>query len=150
MNLDHIRTFLEVAACGNFNQAAQTLNVSQSTASARIKALEDRFGHPLFLRSHAGAELTAEGRRFHQYAINIHQFWQQAHHAVTLPEGYRAVFKIGAQVSLWDRLILHWIPWMRERAPDIALRAEADYSPSQMNQLTDGLLRTIDSFRPLV
>ena len=59
MNLDHVRTFLEVAACGNFNRAAETLNVTQSTVSARIKALEERFGHPLFQRGRAGAELTA-------------------------------------------------------------------------------------------
>ena len=55
MNLEHIRTFLEVAATGNFNRAADNLNVTQSTVSARIKALEDELGLALFARSHKGA-----------------------------------------------------------------------------------------------
>ena len=140
MNLDHVRTFLEVAACGNFNRAAETLNVTQSTVSARIKALEDRFGHPLFQRGRAGAELTAAGHQFRQYALSIQHLWRQAHQAITLPEGFRAVLGVGAQVSLWDRLVLRWIPWMREKAPKVALRVEADYSDSQMRRLNNGLL----------
>lgn len=140
MNLEHIRTFLEVAATGNFNRAAETLNVTQSTVSARIKTVEENFGRPLFVRSHAGAELTAAGQHFREYAIGMLRLWQQAHQAVTLRPGFRGVLGLGAQVSLWERLILDWIPWMREQAPDVALRVEADYSPSQMRQLVDGLL----------
>jgi len=140
MNLDHIRTFLEIADCGNFNRAAENLNVTQSTASGRIKAIEERFGASLFHRSHAGAELTPEGRRFQRYALSLQRLWQQAHQAVTLPPGYRDIFSLAGQVSLWDRLILPWVPWMREKAPDIALRVEADYSTSQMRQLSDGLI----------
>ena len=148
MNLDHVRTFLEVAACGNFNRAAETLNVTQSTVSARIKALEERFGHPLFQRGRSGAELTAAGHQFRQYALSIQHLWHQAHQAITLPEGYRAVLGLGAQVSLWDRLILHWIPWMRDRAPGVALRVEADYSDSQMRRLTNGLLDVGVMYQP--
>ncbi len=140
MKLDQIRTFLEVATTGNFNRAAEILNVTQSTVSARIKALERNVGQSLFVRSHAGAELTAAGHQFREYALGMQRLWQQAHQAVTLPSGYRTVLGLGAQVSLWERLVLDWISWMREHAPDVALRVEADYSPSQMQQLRDGLL----------
>lgn len=140
MKLDQIRTFLEVAATGNFNRAADILNVTQSTVSARIKGLEEDFGQPLFVRSHAGVDLTAAGRQFQEYALAMQRLWQQAHQAVTLREGYRSTFGLGAQVSLWEHLVLDWISWMRDNAPDVALRVEADYSPSQMQQLQDGLL----------
>ncbi len=140
MNLEHIRTFLEIAACGNFNRAAETLNVTQSTVSARIKSLEAAFGRSLFNRSHAGAQLTAAGQHFLEYAMGMQQLWRQAHQAVNLPPNFQAAFSLAAQVSLWERLILDWIPWMRGQAPDVALRIEADYSPSQMQQLRDGLL----------
>ncbi len=140
MNLNHIRTFLEVAACGNFSRAAETLNVTQSTVSARIKALEEGLGRPLFTRGPSGAELTSAGRQLRDYASGMQRLWQQAQQAVTLPPGYRAVLGLGAQVSLWERLILQWMPWMRKRMPDVALRVEADYSISQMRQLADGLL----------
>ena len=140
MNLDHIQTFLEIAACGSFNRAAQSLNVTQSTVSARIKALEEHLGRPLFTRAHSGIEMTEAGRQFRGYAANMQRLWQQGRQAVTLPQGFRAVLGLGAQVSLWERLILRWIPWMRGHAPDVALRVEADYSPSQMRQLADGVL----------
>ena len=140
MNLDHIWTFLEVAQTGNFNRAAENLNVTQSTASARIKALEERVGHPLLNRSHSGCELTAAGVQFHEYASAMQRLWQKSQHAVALAPGFRSVLSVGAQVSLWEQLVLDWMAWMRKEMPDVALRIEADYSPSQMRQLSDGLL----------
>jgi DNA-binding transcriptional LysR family regulator len=140
VNLDHIWTFLEVADTGNFNRAARNLNVTQSTVSARIKSLEENFGRALLTRGHAGCELTAAGHQLHQYAVGIQRLWQKSHQAVTLRPGFRSVLAIGAQVSLWERLVLDWIAWMREKVPDVALRVEADYSSSQMRQLADGLL----------
>lgn len=140
MKFEHIRTFLEVAASGNFNRAAENLNVTQSTVSARVKTMEDQFGLPLFTRGHSGVELTSAGHRFHRYAMGMERLWQQSNQEVTLPEGFRTVLALGAQVSLWERLILRWIPRMRREAPMVALRVEADYSSSLMRQLSDGLL----------
>lgn len=140
MKIEYIRTFLEIAACGNFNQAAKNLNVTQSTVSARVKTMEERFGRQLFTRSHAGVEFTSAGQHFRRYAIGIERLWQQAHQQITLPEGFCTVLALGAQVSLWERLILRWIPMMRRQLPTVALRVEADYSNSLMRQLSDGLL----------
>lgn len=140
MKIDHIRTFLEISECGNFNRAAENLNVTQSTISARVKAMEDRFGRTLFKRGHSGVELTSAGQHFRQYALNIQRLWQQAQQRVTLPENFSHAIGLGSQVSLWDSLILDWIPWMRENANDVAIHVEADYSPSLMRQLADGLL----------
>ncbi|MDA0218543.1 MAG: LysR family transcriptional regulator [Proteobacteria bacterium] len=44
MNVEQARTFLEVLATGNFNRAAERLHVTQSTVSARIRALEETLG----------------------------------------------------------------------------------------------------------
>jgi DNA-binding transcriptional LysR family regulator len=140
VKIDHIRTFLEISDCGNFNRAAKNLNVTQSTVSARIKAMEERFGRILFKRGHAGVELTSAGQHFRQYALNIQRLWQQAQQRISLPENFSHGIGLGSQVSLWHRLILQWIPWMRRNANDVAIHVEADYSPSLMRQLSDGLL----------
>lgn len=140
MRIEHIRTFLEIAACGNFNRASENLNVTQSTVSARVKAMEEQFGRRLFVRGHSGVELTLAGHRFRRYALGIERLWQQSYQEVTLPEGYRTVLALGAQVSLWERLVLRWMARMRHQMPTVALRVEADYSSSLMRQLTDGLL----------
>ena len=140
MNIDHIRSFLEVAASGNFHRAGERLHVTQSTISARVQALEQRIGQPLFTRGRGGAQLTTAGRRFHRYAVATVRAWEQGRQETALPEGFRASIALGTQVSLWERLVLKWIPWMRSALPDVALRLEADYSPSQMQKLADGLL----------
>jgi len=140
VKIEYIRTFLEIANCGNFNRAAETLNVTQSTVSARVKSMEDNFGQRLFKRSHSGVELTYAGQHFRSYAQNIQRLWQQAHQRVALPESFSHGIGLGSQVSLWDSLILKWMPWMRKNAADVALHVEADYSPSLMRQLSDGLL----------
>jgi DNA-binding transcriptional LysR family regulator len=140
MNLDQIRTFLEVADTGNFNRAAENLHVTQSTVSARIRGLEESLGQPLFARSHAGVALTSSGERLRRYALNMQRLWQRAEQEIALPRGYRASLGLGSQVSLWERLVRQWIPWMRHAAPDVALRVEADYSTSLMRQLADGVL----------
>ena len=77
MNLDHIRTFVEVAGCGNFHRAAETLNVTQSTVSARVKTMEEQFGRTLFKRSHSGVELTSAGHHFRRYALGRQRLWPQ-------------------------------------------------------------------------
>jgi LysR family transcriptional regulator, flagellar master operon regulator len=140
VKIDHIRTFLEISDCGNFNRAAENLHVTQSTVSARVKAMEERFGRVLFTRGHSGVELTSAGQHFREYALNIQRLWQQAQQRVALPENYSHGIGLGLQVSLWDSLIHKWIPWMRHNASDIAIHVEADYSPSLMRQLSDGLL----------
>ena len=140
MKIEHIQTFLEVSDCGNFNLAAENLNVTQSTVSARVKSIEDRFGRTLFSRSHTGVQLTSAGQHFREYAINIYRLWQQAQQRISLPENFTHGIGLGSQVSLWDSLILDWIPWMRKNANNVAVHVEADYSPSLMRQLTNGLL----------
>jgi DNA-binding transcriptional LysR family regulator len=102
--------------------------------------MEDRFGRVLFKRGHSGVELTSAGQHFRQYALNIQRLWQQAQQRISLPESFSQGIGLGSQVSLWDSLILKWIPWMRKNAESVAIHVEADYSPSLMRQLSDGLL----------
>lgn len=140
MNLEQLETFIEITETGNFNRAAENLNVTQSTVSARIRGLEDHLGKSLFDRSHSGVTLSAAGRQFSRYAIGMMEMWRQAKFQVKLPEGFISSIRLGSQVSLWDHLVLKWMPWMRANAPKIAISVEADYSSSMLRMLSDGLL----------
>lgn len=55
---------LAVAEHLNFHHAAQALGISQSSVSARIRALEEELGIPLFERNTRGVRLTEAGRHF--------------------------------------------------------------------------------------
>lgn len=140
MNIDLARTFLEIVETGNFNKAAERLSVTQSTVSMRIKALEDELGRSLFTRSKVGTELTAAGVRFRRYATNLVRVWEQARQEIALPPGLSAVLTVGGEFSLWDRLLVQWIPWMRNALPEVAIHAEVGHSAGLMWHLAEGLL----------
>ena len=86
MNLNEVRTFLEVIETGSLVAASQRLHVTQSTVTARISALEEEVGQKLIHRYKSGAELTSAGFKFRRYAEVMVQLWRQARYEVSLPE----------------------------------------------------------------
>lgn len=149
MDIVQARTFLAVLETGTFLGAADRVNVAQSTVSTRIKALEDQLGQELFTRNKAGAVPTRVGLMFARHAQAIVRMWDQARLSLALPEGHRRMLAIGAQPSLWDGFLLNWLPWMRDHASDVAVRAQMMASSSLlMQQLLDGALDFIVLYRP--
>lgn len=61
MELQHLRTFLAVAAAGSVTRAAQQLFLTPPSVSAHIRALEEHVGVALFLRTPGGMRLTSAG-----------------------------------------------------------------------------------------
>jgi DNA-binding transcriptional LysR family regulator len=59
MNLNKLKTFLEVYRQGAMGKAAISLNLTQPAVSSQIAALEHEFGTPLFRRSKSGVIPTA-------------------------------------------------------------------------------------------
>jgi DNA-binding transcriptional LysR family regulator len=65
MNLDHVRSFLEVIKRGSLSEAARALGVSQPAVSNQIKGLERELGTELLIRGERGVvSLTAAGEVF--------------------------------------------------------------------------------------
>ncbi len=62
MELYQLRTFATVAKTGHLTKAAEQLATSQSAVSAQIKALEEEFDMPLFIRTAKGMLLNASGK----------------------------------------------------------------------------------------
>src|SRR6201986_4412414 len=148
MDMDQVRTFREVVELGSFVRAAESLNVTQSTVSARIKELEARLGQPLFIRRKSGVTLTAAGRRFQPHAATLLRVVQQARQDIALPAEMRAVLNIGGQFSLWERILLQWMGRFRTARPDVAVRAEVGTPESLMRHLADGLLDLVVMYAP--
>jgi DNA-binding transcriptional LysR family regulator len=61
MESTYLKTLIEVARTGSLTRAADTLCVTQSAVSRRIKFLEDQYGQPLLDRSGPVLTLTAAG-----------------------------------------------------------------------------------------
>jgi DNA-binding transcriptional LysR family regulator len=62
--MPHFPVVLAVARRGGFASAAAALNMSPSAVSHAVKAVEDRLGQPLFLRTTRSVALTEAGAGF--------------------------------------------------------------------------------------
>jgi DNA-binding transcriptional LysR family regulator len=140
MDLDLVRTFIEIVESGSFVKAAERLNLTQSTVSSRIKELELQLGREVFVRAKTGATLTGAGLRFQPHARSMLRAWQEARSDVGLPERFRAVLSLGAQYSLWDHLLLDWLIEARRAMPDIAFRGDVETSEALIRRLYEGTL----------
>jgi DNA-binding transcriptional LysR family regulator len=138
MDTELARTFLMIAATGNFVAAASRLHVTQSTVSARIHSLETSLGARLFQRGRNGAVLTPSGKRFLRHAKNLVRTVEQAHHDVGLPQGFRDVLTLSGRIAVWEGFLPHWVAWMREAAPDVSLRLEIGFEADIMQGLIEG------------
>jgi len=124
MDIDALRTFLEVNRTRHFGQAANNLYVSQSTVSARIKMLEDQIGMPLFVRQRNNIQLTDTGHRLIRYAENIVTNWVRARQEIGIAQENHIPLVVGAATSLWDSILQDWIYYLYQSSPELILHAE--------------------------
>ena len=68
MDVDQLKTFMEVVRQKSFSRAAEKLNVAQPSISAQIRSLETYLGHRLLERGGGKVTLTAAGRVFEPFA----------------------------------------------------------------------------------
>ena len=71
IDLVQLRTFITVAEEQHLTRASERLNMSQSAASAHIRAIEDRLGMQLFIRTNRSLELTPTGQAIAEKAREL-------------------------------------------------------------------------------
>lgn len=123
MNLVFLQTFLTVLETGNLNKAAERLNVTQSTVTARLDALEEALGCKLLLRSRKGTRMTRAGFELRPHAELLVNGWAQARKAINLPEGYSGLFSFACEFDLWHDAGKTWLYAVRAANPGIAFEA---------------------------
>ncbi len=148
MDITLARTFLIVAETGSFIEAGRKLNVTQSTVSARIKSLEDQLGQAMFARSKSGAEMTLAGAQFQKHAQAMVRVWQHALREIGLSEAHRDHLAVAAHLPLWDGFLMHWVAWMRQHIPDIAVSASSGTTPMLAQRMAEGTLDLAVMYRP--
>jgi DNA-binding transcriptional LysR family regulator len=121
MNLEELRTFLEVVEARSLVAASRRLHVTQSTVTARLNTLEQEVGQKLLHRGKAGAELTSAGFKFERYAQVMLQLWRQARYEVSLPKGFEGVCNVGLEFDLWRDIGQRFLDHVRRRCPKVAL-----------------------------
>lgn len=148
LNIEMLDTFLDLLETRNFNRTADNLQITQSTVSARVRGLEDQLGVRLFVRGRGGAELTPEGQKFENYAVNIRLGWNLARQELAMPAGYHGQLRVAMQVSLWDKLITDWVAELRRTLTDTAVHVESDYSKAMIDEIVFGNLDVAVIYTP--
>jgi DNA-binding transcriptional LysR family regulator len=73
MDLGQIDAFVQVSAHSSFSRAAEVLQLTQPSITARIQSLERELGEELFERGGRGVRLTDAGHAFLPYAERVLQ-----------------------------------------------------------------------------
>lgn len=128
MDIEFLKTFLEVRKTRNFGLAAQNLFVTQAAVSARIKQLEEAFGVRLFIRQRNNIQLTEEGERLVPHAETMLLAWSRAKHDVELKPEQKSQLSIGSTPGLWNYAFQDKLATITGACPDLQLRTEAHTS----------------------
>lgn len=140
MQIELLDTFLDLVETRSFHRTADRLQITQSTVSARVLALEQAVGGRLFSRSRAGTQLTTEGLKFQAHARGLRHAWTEAQRSVA-PAGSAAMtLRIGIQHDLAMGQFGQWLTSFRKAVPDCAFYIEPDYSIQMCQDVVKGAL----------
>jgi len=122
LKFSQLRALVTVADTGNFSEAALQLNVTQSTISHAIAALESELGIVLFHRGRHGAHLTPVGERIVVQARSIQGLLSEMVQTATQERGLKGgTVRIGTFRSIATHLLPEVIARLRQRYPDLTL-----------------------------
>ena len=121
MNLTSLQTFLAILETGSLVRAADKLNVTQSTVTARLKTLEEELGQVLINRQKSGATLTPAGAKLMRYAPAITGLCRQAKNETGLPAGLTYACSFGCERDLWHGAGRAFFHYATSTQPELSL-----------------------------
>jgi len=71
MDIEALKTFCRAVELGNLTQAANSLHITKSVASRRLRALEEDLGVHLLSRTTRGVNPTEDGSRLYERGVRI-------------------------------------------------------------------------------
>jgi DNA-binding transcriptional LysR family regulator len=135
MELRQIEAFYWTATIGNFARAAERLETSQATVSARIAALEHRLKVKLFDRSKRSARLTARGREMLGWAERMVRLARDAEAAMADSSAFGGTVRVGVSESIVHTWLPTFIGKLRARYPRLDLELTVDITPNLRDEL---------------
>ena len=140
MDINGLKTFLEVAKTRHFGKAADTLFVSQSTVSARIRTLEDVLGVTLFIRDRGNVRLSPSGEALITHAKSMMTLWTRAKQEIAIPNGAREILMVGGLSGLWDITLQDWLSDISKSNSQLAITADIFSSSTLFSRIMDGTM----------
>ncbi|NKJ94754.1 LysR family transcriptional regulator [Rhizobium leguminosarum bv. viciae] len=134
--LYHLETLIWIGRLGTFAAAAEQLNTTQPTISARITELESRLGVKLFQRNGRLMTLTPSGRKL---LSDYQPIWEQLRGALLRSSGFEnfsGIVRVGAGEIAAATCLPHFVATMKKLWQDLSFEIEIQLTA----QLIQGLL----------
>lgn len=136
MDIEELRTFVEVADAGGVSPAARRLGVSKSIVSRRLARLEEALGAQLLARTTRGAALTEAGAIFREHAARACSEIDAARDTI-LPAGdLRGRLRVAAPLSFGPTHFASVFAEMARRHPQ--LHVHTAYSDRFVDIVAEG------------
>jgi DNA-binding transcriptional LysR family regulator len=136
LDIEELKTFVEVADAGGISPAALRLGVSKSIVSRRLLRLEAELGVQLVARTTRGAALTEAGATFRDYAAKVCAEIDVARETI-LPAGeLRGRLRVAAPLSFGPTHFAPVLADMARRHPQ--LHIQTCYSDRFVDLITEG------------
>ncbi|WP_308556304.1 LysR family transcriptional regulator [uncultured Lactobacillus sp.] len=153
MEINKLKTFVDLADTLSFSKTAENLYITQSSVSKHIKSLEKEIGLPLFNRTNKSVELSIYGQSILPEAKQIISLQLQMKNKLNkLANTQNNILRIGiiptfSTYSPFDRLME-----FKRKNPDISVQLIEEESNQfivklNQNQLDLAFVRTLDPKR---
>ncbi|KJL47383.1 HTH-type transcriptional regulator GltC [Microbacterium hydrocarbonoxydans] len=139
MNLEQLRSFVEVARLGHFTRASESLHLAQPSLSRQISTLERELGAELFQRARGNISLTAAGEtllpRAQRMLAEAESIREEMGELAGLRRGR---VRLGAPPTLCISLVAEALSAFRARHPGVDLHLTESGSRLLVEQLAVG------------
>lgn len=141
MNLEQLRSFVEVARLGHFTQAAEQLHLAQPSLSRQIASLEQDLGAELFHRARGGSTLTTAGESLLPLARRMLADAESVRRELAELAGLeRGRVRLGATPTLCISLVAEVLSAFHAEHPAIELHLSEHGSRRLLDELESGEL----------
>ncbi len=147
MDTELLKTFLEVSRTRHFGRAAESLYLTQSAVSFRIRQLENQLGANLFTRHRNNIRLTPAGDRLLPYAENLINTWQLARKEVVRSQRH-AEISIGGSALLWETPLNGWLQQLYQQNENLQIEARISIRQLLVQQLHERQLDLLITIEP--
>lgn len=138
MNIRQLETFYWIDRLGTFHAAAERLNTSQATVSARIRELEAELNLPLFDRIGRRVKVTLKGSELLSHVEKIVTEAARIQLAASRPGMMRGTLKIGLSETVATHHLAAILKSLNGRFAELAVEFHVDASGDLVRKLERG------------
>jgi len=136
MDLEDLRTFVEVADAGGVSPAARRLGVAKSIVSRRLIRLEEELGILLLARTTRGAAVTEAGATFREHAARMCAEMDAAREAIFPAGELHGRLRIAAPLTFGPTHLAPVLAELARRHP--GLHIHSSYSDRYIDLVAEG------------